>query len=182
MLKIILLGLAGLTGLVILFLIVVAFQPSTFLVECSLAIAASPAELFPRLNDLRQAQTWSPWTKLDPAAKYTFDGPVAGVGASNSWVGNSDIGAGRQTIVASQPNELVRIKLEFFKPMPGVSIAEFRLTPAGNLTKVSWSMSGENNFLAKAVCLFMNMDKMIGDPFEEGLANLKKQAETSAKK
>ena len=34
-------------------------------------------------------------------------------------------------------------------------------------------MEGKNDFLAKAVCLFMNMDKMVGGQFEQGLAQMK---------
>jgi hypothetical protein len=33
-------------------------------------------------------------------------------------------------------------------------------------------MSGQNNFIAKAMCLVMDMDKMVGPDFERGLANL----------
>jgi hypothetical protein len=43
-------------------------------------------------------------------------------------------------------------------------------------------MAGENNFIAKAVHLFMNMDKMIGDQFEKGLAQMKSVVEAAPKK
>ena len=42
-------------------------------------------------------------------------------------------------------------------------------------------MTGHNNFLAKAFCLFVNMDKMIGDQFEKGLAQMKVAAEAAAR-
>jgi len=174
--------LLALAAIVVVVLIAAAFQPSTYHIERSLAINAAPAEIFPHLNDFKKAQVWSPWVKLDPAATYTFDGPASGVGASNAWSGNSDVGSGRQTITASKPNESVKLKLEFFKPMEGVSAAEFRLKPAGSSTTVTWSMDGDNNYLSKIMCLFMSMDKMIGGPFEEGLANLKKVVEAAAKK
>ena len=44
--------------------------------------------------------------------------------------------------------------------------------PKGEATVVTWSMSGTNSFMGKAVGLFMNCDKMCGDMFEQGLANL----------
>ena len=47
---------------------------------------------------------------------------------------------------------------------------------------MTWSMSGKNNFLARAMCLFMNMDKMVGGDFEKGLANLKAIAEAQARR
>lgn len=174
MIKKILLALALIVAVVA---VLAAFQPSTFHIERSISIAASPAALFPRLNDLRQTHEWSPWKEKDPKATYTFEGPAAGVGASQSWSGNSDVGAGRQTIVESRPNELVRLRLEFFKPMEGVCDAQFTLKPSGDRTVVTWSMSGANNYLGKVFCLFMNQDKMIGGEFEKGLATLKRTSE-----
>lgn len=168
--------------LVAALLIVAAFQADTYRVEGSIVIAAPAAAIFSQINDLRRAQVWSPWVKLDPAANYTFEGPSAGVGAINTWAGNSQVGEGRQTIVASRPDELVRTNLEFYKPMAGSAVAEFALKPAGSGTVVTWSMSGAKNYPSKLICLFMNMDKMIGGPFETGLANLKVVVETAAKK
>ncbi|MDB6021894.1 MAG: polyketide cyclase, partial [Pedosphaera sp.] len=123
---------------------------------------------------------WNPWTKLDPAIKMTYEGKPAGTGASYSWVGNSQVGEGRMTITESRPNELVGFKLEFFKPMAGVSTAEFTFKPQGGQTTVTWSMSGEKNFVSKAICLFVSMDKMIGGQFEKGLADLKSVSEGKA--
>ncbi len=165
--------LLGLVAIIALILIVGAFQSDTYRVERSITIAAPAAEIFPQINNLRATQAWSPWVKLDPNAKITYDGPASGVGASNAWVGNSDMGEGRQTITKSTPNELVRLKLEFFKPRADVATTDFRLTPAGSGTTVAWSMYGHKDYVAKCVCMFMSMDKMIGGEFEKGLANLK---------
>ena len=41
-------------------------------------------------------------------------------------------------------------------------------------------MSGENNFISKAVGLFMDMDDMIGDDYERGLALLDEAARNAA--
>jgi hypothetical protein len=68
---------------------------------------------------------------------------------------------------------LIRFNLEFLKPMAGTSTAEFTFKPEGDQTTVTWSMSGKNNFIAKAICLFMNMDTMVGGKFEEGLVAMK---------
>ncbi len=163
------------------FVVVVALQPSTFRVERSVTISAAPAAIFPQVNDLHQAQAWNPWLKLDPAVKTAFEGPPAGVGASSTWAGNSQVGEGRQTITESRPNELVRTRLDFKKPMESTCTAEFSLKPDGQKTVVTWSMFGESNFVSKAFCLFMNQDKMIGVPFEEGLASMKALVEGGKK-
>jgi hypothetical protein len=84
------------------------------------------------------------------------------------------------TLTESRPSELVRIKLEFFKPFAATNTTEFTFVPQGEQTQVTWSMSGRNGFMAKAFCMFMDMDKMVGGDFEKGLASMKTVAESSA--
>lgn len=85
------------------------------------------------------------------------------------------------SITDSRANELVRLKLEFIKPFASVATTEFTFKPEGNQTTVTWSMVGDKNFMSKAVCLFMNMDKMVGGDFEKGLASLKSVVQIAAK-
>ena len=134
--------------------------------------------MFAQVNEIKKWEAWNPWGKIDPNMKLTYTGPASGVGASYAWVGNNEVGEGKGTITEVRTNELVQLKLEFFKPMAGVSIAEFAFKPQGDKTEVTWAMSGKNNFIAKAMCMIMNMDKMIGGQFEKGLADLKTAAES----
>ena len=175
MLKKIVLALAV---IIAVFVVVVAMQPSAFRVERSTTIAARAPAVFSQVNDFRNWPTWSPWAKIDPAMKQTYEGAPTGVNAITSWAGNDEVGAGRMTIIESRPNELVRIKLEFLKPFAATNAAEFRFEPEGNQTTVTWSMSGDNSFMFKAVSLFMSMDKMVGGDFEKGLANMKTVVES----
>jgi hypothetical protein len=161
--------------LLILFLIVAALQPADYRVVRATSVSAPPAAVFAQVNDLHKFQVWSPWAKIDPTAKTGFEGPSAGTGAVFTWAGNQEVGEGRMTITDSRPNELVRFKLDFFKPFAGTSVAEFSFKPEGNQTEVTWSMSG-------TISVFMSMDKMIGTQFENGLADLKAIAEAEAKK
>lgn len=179
MLKKILLGIAA---VLVVFAIVVAFQPANFRVVRSATIAAPPAAVFAEVNDFHRWNAWSPWAKLDPAMKQTHEGAPAGTGAIYSWAGNSEVGEGRMTITESRPGELIRIKLDFIKPFAATNPTEFTFKPEGNQTAVTWTMTGEKNYISKAVCMFMNMDKMVGGDFEKGLASLKTITEGSAKK
>lgn len=163
-----------------IFVVVVALRPADFRVARSISVTGPPAVAFAQANDLHKWQEMSPYAKLDPAAKYTFEGPPAGAGASLSWVGNRQVGQGRMSIAESRANELVRMNLEFLKPFIANNTAEFTFQPDGDRTQVTWSMAGRNNFMCKAAGLFMNCDKMIGSQFEEGLANLKVIAEAQA--
>lgn len=165
-----------------LLLIIVAARPSDFRVTRSAAMAAPPEQVFPQVNELRNWEAWNPWGKLDPNCKMTYDGPAAGVGASYAWAGNNKVGAGRNTITGSRPNELVRFRLEFARPMKATNIAEFTFRPDGDQTVVTWTMSGKHNFVGKAFGLVMNCDKMLGGQFEKGLAQMKSLAEAGAER
>jgi hypothetical protein len=113
--------------------------------------------------------------------KQTFEGAPAGTGAVYTWAGNSDVGEGRMTINESRPSDLVKIKLEFLKPFAAHSDTTFTFQPEGNQTKVTWTMVGDKNFIAKAFGLVMNMDKMVGSDFEKGLAQMKSVVEAAPK-
>lgn len=179
MLKKILLGAgAAVALLIVVFAIAVLMQPSEYRVQRSLAMAAPQERVFEQVNDFHNWQPWSPWAKLDPNAKYTFEGPPSGTGAIYRWAGNDKVGEGHLTITESQPPESIRLKLVFIKPMPGVADTEFTFKPEGERTRMTWTMSGKNeDFMSKAFCLFMNMDTMIGGDFEKGMALIKEIVE-----
>jgi hypothetical protein len=155
-----------------------AMRPSEFRVVRSALVGAPPDAVFPHVNDLHNWEAWSPWAKVDPAAKTIYEGPAAGVGAAFSWAGNHNIGEGRMTITESQPNDFVRFRLDFLKPFKGTNSAEFTFQPEGGQTRVTWTMSGHYSFVPKLMGLFINCDKMVGDQFEKGLADLNKVAGT----
>lgn len=175
MLLTVLLALVVLIGLLLIY---AATRPSTFRITRDIVIAAPVGTVFPHGNSLQRMQVWSPWKKLDPKATYTFSGPESGVGSRLEWSGNNQIGAGRQTIIESVPDQLVVSRVEFFRPFAGTSEAEFRLEPINGQTRVIWGLSGTNNLLSKVICVFMNQDKMLGTPLSEGLLSLKNLVET----
>ena len=161
---------------------VVTLQPAAYRVARSATIAAPPAAVFAQVNDFHNWDAWSPWAKMDPHAKATFDGPASGAGAGFAWDGNSDVGAGHMTITQSHPSDRIRIKLEFVRPFAGTNDTLFTFEPAAGGTQITWAMSGEKNWFAKAMCMYMSMDTMVGGDFEKGLATMKSIVESSNKK
>jgi len=169
--------LLALAFIAILIFILIAGQPDEFNVTRAATLAAPPETIFPHVNDLHLWQAWSPWAKLDPNCQNTFSGAATGAGAVMAWEGNGKVGTGKMTIVASQPGEFVRFRLEFQKPMQATNTAEFTFRPEGNQTVVTWTMQGKSNFTGKIFGLFMNCEKMCGGQFEQGLASLKSLTE-----
>lgn len=171
--KILAWSLVVLAVVVVAFAGIVAMQPSHYHIERTATMTAPPEAVFAQVNDFHNWGAWSPWAKLDPNAKNTFEGPAEGEGAIFRWAGNDEVGEGSMTILESRPSEFVKIELAFIKPFEDTAATEFILKPDGEQTAVTWNMYGENNFMAKAFCLFMDMDKMIGDQYEKGLASIK---------
>ena len=158
-------------------LIFSATRPDSFRVERSIKIKAAPEKIFPFINDFHQWPAWSPWEKIDPATKRTLSGATSGVGAIYEWNGNKEVGQGRMEIIESTPSSKALLNIDFIKPFEGHNKVEFTLAADGDSTKVTQAMFGPQPFIAKVMCLFFDMDKMVGGKYEEGLATLKSAAE-----
>ena len=177
MLKRILLGLVVIVvAAVAIVLILASRQPDEFRVERTATINAPAEKIVAHIDDFHQWSAWSPYERLDPAMQRTFSGAPTGKGSIYEWNGNSDVGQGRMEILDASPNK-VSIKLDFYKPMEASNVAEFDLQPKGDATDVTWAMYGPMPFISKVMCVFFDIDKMVGTDFEKGLAELKKVSE-----
>lgn len=159
----------------------VVTRPNEFRVVRETSIKSPPELVFALVNDLRKWDDWSPWAKLDPNCKMTYGESEEGKGAWYSWNGNNKVGEGKLTITGSQPSQDLRLRLEFIRPFKCENDVDFTFKPDSGGTRVIWGMVGKNNFMSKAMCLVMNMDKMVGKDFEKGLSSLKSLAESGAK-
>jgi uncharacterized protein YndB with AHSA1/START domain len=164
-------------AIVVIILGMAAMKPATFTVKRVVSIKAPPEKIAPLVTDFHQWASWSPWEHLDPAMKRTFSGAPAGKGAIYEWEGNKDVGKGRMEILdAATPAKTV-IKLDFLQPFESHNTTEFVLAPQGDMTQVTWNMTGPMPFISKIMSVFASMDAMIGKDFEKGLANMKATAE-----
>jgi len=84
--------LIALAGIVVVFVAIVAMQPSEYRVARTVRISASAPAVFAQVNDFHKWEAWSPWAKLDPAMKQTYEGAPAGIGAIYRWAGNNEVG------------------------------------------------------------------------------------------
>jgi len=154
-----------------------ATQPNTFRVQRSTVIQAPPGEVYAIVEDLDRGKEWSPFEKKDPNLKRSRSGPPKGKGSVYSFEGNSEVGAGSLTVLDTVPPNKLVLALDMTKPMEGHNTVEFTLVPEGSGTRLTWSIFGPMPFISKVMCVFIDMDKMIGREFESGLASLKALAE-----
>ena len=109
--------------------------------------------------------------------KASYRGPNAGPGATFDFDGDKNVGKGSISIVPPRGPGMVSMKLDMLEPMEAHNDIDFRLVPQGDATEVTWAMRGASPFLGKLMGIFIDMDKMIGKDFENGLASLKTLAE-----
>ena len=175
-------------GLMVLFLFAafVAFGyllPKQVHVERSIIVERPASMMFTILNSYRYFSEWSPWAARDTNAEFIVSGPVSGVGARMSWIGDPRlVGSGWQEIVASKPYEQIEFKLDF--DAQGVANTGFTFQPHGEATEITWSFDSNltegigfvDAFLARYFGLLF--DRWIGGDYEKGLVNLKQFAES----
>lgn len=171
-------------GLVVLLAVLAAaglvFLPRNVVVSRSVIIDAPAAIIWPYVSDLRRANDWSAWAKLDPdGTRYVYEGPETGVGQTLSWSSeHPNVGTGTQRVVAIDPGRSVETSLDFGDM--GTADANLTLTPNNGSTEVTWGFRTDlgMNPITRWFGLFF--DRWVGNDYEAGLANLKTLAEKQA--
>lgn len=161
-----------------LFVAIGLFLPTQYQVTRSISINATPNEIHTYVGDLDKWPTWSPWEKSDPSIKITAGKIRRGVGASQSWVGDS--GSGNLTFTQSSPQVGIRYDMMFNDTDPSKAEMIYTVATDGKTTTVSWNMDGELMTPVIGGYFAMLMDKMVGPMFDDGLQRLKKAVETNA--
>jgi Polyketide cyclase / dehydrase and lipid transport len=163
-------------GLAVLAAIAGMFVPSKFTMDRSVVINADQKVIFDQINVLKNWEQWSPWEKMDPETKLTYDGPESGVGASYSWSSTKN-GDGTLTISESIPNESVTCDMDFKDN--GKGTAGFKVTPAEKGNKLTWwfeSDLGSNPF--KKLFFGVMGRSFMNKAFDQGLNDIKTIAES----
>ncbi|MBL7922922.1 MAG: SRPBCC family protein [Bacteroidia bacterium] len=148
--------------------------PSSLHLERSLNMKAPLPAIYDQVNTMKNWEGWSPWKKMDPEMKVTYNDIASGPGASYSWIG-PESGEGKLTIIEANPEKLILIELEFKDQ--GKSTSGFRFEPEEGSTKVTWffdSDLGNNPYMR----LFWQLGKsMMVDAFDKGLLGISEMAE-----
>lgn len=158
-------------------LILASTKPDEYTVSRSQLINAKPDALHAIINTPREFERWSPYSPKDPQMQNTYSGPASGVGARTDFVGNSQVGTGSVEIIRSTAPDEVAMQLIMLKPFAAQNEVVYSLKPQAGGTEVTWAMTAKSPYFAKIISVFINMDKMIGKDFADGLIRLKVLAE-----
>lgn len=157
-----------------------AFKSNEFKMKREIIINKNKQDVFNYIKHIKNQDSFAVWMSLDTNMKRQYSGTDGTVGFVSEWdSANKKVGAGRQTITGIKDGERVDMKLEFLKPWKNVSDAYFTTEAiSDNQTKVTWGYyNGTIKYPMKVTMVFMNMEKMIGNDFDKGLAKLKEVME-----
>jgi uncharacterized membrane protein len=161
--------------LIITIAVIGLFLPSQYSVERSIVVHATPDKVHEYVGDLKKWDGWSPWKEDDPSIVVTLGEKTSGVGASQSWVGES--GTGALTITESSPEKGIKYDLLFDGgTYECAGSMKYARLPDGD-TRVTWAMSGDMGKSIASGYFALLMDTMVGSMFEKGLKNLKNTVE-----
>lgn len=174
--------LIGFIIFIALFCIIGLFLPGKSHIERSTQINAPVDTVFNLVGNLKNWEKWSPWHKMDPEMKITYTGPESGTGAAYAWdSGKWSVGSGKLTIGEYIPNQKIETLMNFMED-ESTTKGGFLFTPADNGTQITWyvdidgkEQGGIHNVTGGWMKLMM--DGMMKKHFDDGLANLKAEAE-----
>ena len=162
----------GVIGLIAALAVIGLALPREVRIEREIVIAAPPATVFTYLNGWQHFNEWSPWAALDPNTKYSYEGPLTGVGAKQSWASDMHgVGSGSQQITAVEPDKSITIQLML--PDMAPSVVTQVLTPQGEGTKLVWAMEADMGLNPLNRWFGLALPKFIGPDYEKGLAKMK---------
>jgi len=162
-------------ALIVIVLIIGLFVKRDYSIEREVTINKSKDVVFNYVKYLENQNKYSVWAKTDPNMKSTFTGTDATPGFISSWESqDKHVGKGEQEITKIIDGERIDYELRFFEPMKATNLA-YMITESssGDQTIVRWGFTGHMNYPMNLTLLFINMDKAVGNDFQQGLNNLK---------
>jgi hypothetical protein len=136
-------------------------------------------ETFDYVVLLKNQNDYSKWALMDPSMKKTFTGTDGTVGFISAWKSeNKNVGSGEQEITKIVKNKRIDFELRFKEPMEATNYAWMTTTAVdAKHTKVAWGFKGDMAYPMNTLNLFTDMGQVIGNDFEIGLKNLKRNLE-----
>lgn len=164
-----------LLALVGIALIVALFVKKDYSVIREVNINKPKQQVFDYLRLLKNQDNFSKWASMDPAMQKSYRGVDGTVGFVSAWKSDKkDVGSGEQEIKKITEGERLDYELRFKEPWESTSNAYLATNAVdSSKTNVAWGFEGKMPYPMNLMCLFMDMDGMIGKDLATGLNNLK---------
>ncbi|NIJ46284.1 hypothetical protein FHR24_002768 [Wenyingzhuangia heitensis] len=168
----------GVAVIVITIIVLGSIAPKEATVERSIVINKPVAVVFPYFLALQNMEDYSPWQERDTKTINEYRGAGNTVGSVHRWISELDqVGVGEQEIKMITPNKEIVSELRFEKPYESTSKGYFKFKEVAQGTEVTWGYTGAFGFVEGIFMMFMDMDKILGKDFSQGLAKAKSNLE-----
>lgn len=156
-------------------LITAAFVKKDYSVEREIIINRPVQVVFNYIKYLKNQDNYSKWAAMDPGMKRTYRGTDGTPGFVSAWDSEKDdVGKGEQEIKKITDGERIDYELRFITPFESTEKTYMSTESiSAEKTKVKWGFNGRMKYPMNLMLLFMDIEKMIGDDFDWGLAKLK---------
>ena len=161
---------------VFLIVLVGLFLPSKYEITREIIIHAPKAAVHAYVGDLKKWDAWTPWKDEDPTVVTTLGEITTGVGANQSWKG--DTGDGRLIFTTCDVEKGIAYDL-FFEGGRYNCFCNITYESSGENTKIIWLMSGNAGGPILGGYFALMMDPLIGAMFDKGLTRLKTVVESN---
>jgi len=170
--------LKGLGLAVVGYLVFAFFAPSSYYIERSKKIGASPEIIYEQLASFENWENWSPWQEKDISRINTYQGESGKVGAKAFWKGDSKIsGSGNMEMIQLIQNSTVSYELNFdgreMNFRGGFEIIRGEFT-----SEVIWHDGADIPFLFRPIAVLSDLESQIIPSLERGLERLDSVAES----
>lgn len=164
-----------LAGIIAVLLLIGLFSKKDYSAGREIIINKPKAAVFDYLKLLKNQNKWSVWGSMDHDMRMSYSGTDGTKGFISAWESDDkNVGKGEQEILKIVDGERLDYEMRFLKPFKSTSWAYITITTISDKqTKVYWGFNGKMNFPSNLMLVFMNMEKMIGNDFENGLKKLK---------
>jgi Polyketide cyclase / dehydrase and lipid transport len=150
--------------------------PTEQTVARSVAVKAAPEIVYAQVANLRNWEGWAPWSARNlPAARFSYEGSEAGVGASMLWQGTDGRG-GRLWLTSADAVNGIAFEMVLHADQRQKATGMIQIVPSGSETLVVWTWRARFNGPVERWKGLL-VDEMLGPQFEDGLVQLKKAAE-----
>lgn len=171
----------GITLLILIAIPLIAalFINGDFAVEKTVDIKKPKSEVFDYIKLIKNQDEFSVWAKMDPKMKKSYKGEDGKVGFVSMWDSkNENVGKGEQELTKVVDGQRIEMLLRFKEPFE-VENKAYMTTESkdSSTTTVKWGFTGSTPYPFNFMCLFMDMEEMVGKDFETGLQNLKSNLE-----
>lgn len=159
-----------------------AFMEKHFTIEAHILINRPLQEVFSYLKLLRHSEQYNKWVMTDPHLTKEFSGTDGTPGFIYRWNSKmKQVGQGEQEIKQIIDGERIDYEIRFIKPFTGTSTSSLITSNSGNgQTQVTWTFSGERNYIMCLFHLLLNLSKALGKDLQTSLQNMKTVLEKKA--